>query len=129
MLIPPAFQRNAVPGVSGPSSRALDTLDCHRGQSSMAETNPHTRSRAAAMKICRSAKAGASRLASRGIGPEIPRTGVAYLRFRTGHHSPSFTVDTYVHLLRDGPGEPLDLASELSEASGDQWQIAQGHGS
>jgi integrase len=24
-----------------------------------------------------------------------------------GHHSPSFTVDTYVHLLRDGPGEPL----------------------
>ena len=46
-----------------------------------------------------------------------------------GHHSPSFTVDTYVHLLRDGPGEPLDLASELSEASGDQWQIAQVHGS
>jgi integrase len=46
-----------------------------------------------------------------------------------GHHSPCFTVDNYVHLLRDGPGEPLDLASELSEASGDQWQIAQGHGS
>jgi len=31
-----------------------------------------------------------------------------------GHHSPSFTVDTYVHLLRDGPGEPLSLSAELN---------------
>jgi hypothetical protein len=31
-----------------------------------------------------------------------------------GHHSPSFTVDTYVHLLRDGPGEPLRLSAELN---------------
>jgi len=27
-----------------------------------------------------------------------------------GHHSPSFTLDTYVHLLEDDLGEPLDLA-------------------
>jgi integrase len=26
-----------------------------------------------------------------------------------GHHSPSFTLDTYVHLLEDDLGEPLDL--------------------
>ena len=26
-----------------------------------------------------------------------------------GHHSPSFTLDTYVHLLDDGIGEGLDL--------------------
>jgi integrase len=26
-----------------------------------------------------------------------------------GHHSPSFTLDTYVHLLDDGVGDPLDL--------------------
>ena len=26
-----------------------------------------------------------------------------------GHHSPSFTLDTYVHLLEDNLGEPLQL--------------------
>ncbi len=30
-----------------------------------------------------------------------------------GHHSPGFTLDTYVHLLDDGVGEGLDLAAEL----------------
>ena len=25
-----------------------------------------------------------------------------------GHHSPSFTLDVYAHLLDDGVGEPLD---------------------
>jgi integrase len=32
-----------------------------------------------------------------------------------GHHSPGFTLDTYVHLLDDGVGGGLDLASELSK--------------
>jgi len=31
-----------------------------------------------------------------------------------GHHKPSFTLDTYVHLLPDDRGEPLDLAAELA---------------
>ena len=30
-----------------------------------------------------------------------------------GHHSPSFTIDTYVHLLRDDLDEPLELGVEL----------------
>lgn len=30
-----------------------------------------------------------------------------------GHHSPGFTLDTYVHLLDDGVGTGLDLAAEL----------------
>jgi integrase len=30
-----------------------------------------------------------------------------------GHHSAAFTLDTYVHLLDEGLGEPLDLAAEL----------------
>ncbi len=34
---------------------------------------------------------------------------------RLGHHSPSFTLDTYVHLLPDDPGEPVDLAVELAQ--------------
>lgn len=33
-----------------------------------------------------------------------------------GHHSPGFTLDTYVHLLDDGVGGGLDLASELSSS-------------
>jgi hypothetical protein len=41
-------------------------------------------------------------------GPCCSRAGRTPSRFRPklGHQSPSFTVDTYVHLLRDGPGEP-----------------------
>jgi integrase len=36
-----------------------------------------------------------------------------------GHHSPSFTLDTYVHLLEDELGEPLALAdSTLVPLSG-----------
>jgi integrase len=30
-----------------------------------------------------------------------------------GHHSPSFTLDTYVHLLTDDVGEPIELDSQL----------------
>jgi integrase len=30
-----------------------------------------------------------------------------------GHHKPSFTLDTYIHLLSDDLGEPLDLSAEL----------------
>ncbi|CAA9493815.1 MAG: Site-specific tyrosine recombinase XerD [uncultured Solirubrobacterales bacterium] len=41
-----------------------------------------------------------------------------------GHHSPSFTVDTYVHLLRDGPGEPLSLSAELEKC---QQGVSQSH--
>ena len=29
-----------------------------------------------------------------------------------GHHSPSFTLDTYVHLFEDDLGEPLTLSTE-----------------
>ena len=35
---------------------------------------------------------------------------------RSSATSPSFTVDTYVHLLRDGPGEPLSLSRSLRSA-------------
>lgn len=41
-----------------------------------------------------------------------------------GHHSPSVTVDTYVHLLRDGPGEPLSLSAELEKC---QQGVSQSH--
>jgi integrase len=34
-----------------------------------------------------------------------------------GHHSPAFTLATYVHLLADDLGEPLDLAMELDFSS------------
>lgn len=30
-----------------------------------------------------------------------------------GHHSPAFTLSTYVHLLSDNLGEPLDFVAEL----------------
>ncbi len=36
-----------------------------------------------------------------------------------GHHSPAFTLDTYVHLLDDRRGEPLELGVELAEAKDD----------
>ena len=35
-----------------------------------------------------------------------------------GHHSPAFTLATYVHLLNDDFGTPLDLAVELG---GNRW--------
>src|SRR5262249_27376204 len=31
-----------------------------------------------------------------------------------GHHSPSFTLDTYVHLLEDNLGEPLRLGASAT---------------
>jgi hypothetical protein len=37
-----------------------------------------------------------------------------------GHHSPSFTLDTYVHLLDEGVGEPLSLDGELAKV-GNGW--------
>jgi hypothetical protein len=30
-----------------------------------------------------------------------------------GHHSPSFTLDVYAHLMDEGVGEPLDLTTSL----------------
>jgi integrase len=38
---------------------------------------------------------------------------VVQVQKHLGHHKPSFTLDTYVHLLPDELGEPLDLATEL----------------
>ncbi len=35
-----------------------------------------------------------------------------------GHHSPSFTIDTYVHLLGDDLGEPLSLGVNKVQTSG-----------
>ena len=32
-----------------------------------------------------------------------------------GHHSAAFTLDTYVHLLSDDIGEPIDLAVEFGQ--------------
>jgi len=34
-----------------------------------------------------------------------------------GHHSPSFTIDTYVHLLKDELDEPLELGIELGSVN------------
>jgi integrase len=34
-----------------------------------------------------------------------------------GHHAPSFTLDTYVHLLDEGVGEALDLGAELDRTA------------
>jgi hypothetical protein len=39
-----------------------------------------------------------------------------------GHHNPSFSLGTYAHLLDDGVGGPLDLAS----ANGAQTSAAFG---
>lgn len=35
-----------------------------------------------------------------------------------GHHSASFTLDTYIHLLDERLPEPVSLAAELSERPG-----------
>jgi integrase len=35
-----------------------------------------------------------------------------------GHHSPSFTLDTYVHLLDERLPEPIALGPELREEPG-----------
>lgn len=34
-----------------------------------------------------------------------------------GHHSPAFTLATYVHLLRDDLGQPIDLSQELERVN------------
>jgi integrase len=34
-----------------------------------------------------------------------------------GHHSPAFTLSTYVHLLDDRLGEPIELAAELAASA------------
>jgi hypothetical protein len=34
-----------------------------------------------------------------------------------GHHSPAFTLATYVHLLGDDVGKPLSLDEELAGAT------------
>jgi integrase len=33
-----------------------------------------------------------------------------------GHHSAAFTLDTYIHLMPDDPGDPLDLSAVLRTA-------------
>ena len=33
-----------------------------------------------------------------------------------GHHSPSFTLDVYAHLMDDGVGEPLELLPSTAAA-------------
>ena len=43
-----------------------------------------------------------------------------------GHHSPSFTLDTYVHLLDDRLPDPIDLAGELAGASAVSVSAASG---
>jgi integrase len=37
-----------------------------------------------------------------------------------GHHSPSFTLDRYVHLLSDDLGAPLSLTAELPSIGGNK---------
>lgn len=44
-------------------------------------------------------------------------TNIKQLSRLMGHHSPSFTLDTYVHLLDEGVGAPLALAEELAVAA------------
>jgi integrase len=34
-----------------------------------------------------------------------------------GHHSAAFTLATYVHLLSDDLGDPLDLGAELADVA------------
>ena len=43
-------------------------------------------------------------------------TNIKVLSRLMGHHSPSFTLDTYVHLLDEGVGAPLALGEELAVA-------------
>jgi len=38
-----------------------------------------------------------------------------------GHHSPSFTLDTYVHLLDERLPEPVALSRELGVPGLDLW--------
>lgn len=44
-----------------------------------------------------------------------------------GHHSPAFTLATYVHLLDNDLGEPLDLGVELRHANKVQTRRARKH--
>jgi integrase len=44
-------------------------------------------------------------------------TNVVQLSRLLGHHSPSFTLNVYAHLLDDGVGAPLDLDAELSRGA------------
>ena len=39
-----------------------------------------------------------------------------------GHHSPAFTLDTYVHLMGDEIGSPIELADELAPESPARYQ-------
>ena len=44
-------------------------------------------------------------------------TNILRLSRLLGHHSPSFTLSVYGHMLDDGFGEPLDLDAELRVAT------------
>lgn len=45
-----------------------------------------------------------------------PRANLVQVQRFLGHHSPAFTLATYVHLLDNDLGAPLDLSVELSNA-------------
>jgi integrase len=42
-------------------------------------------------------------------------TNIVRLSRLLGHHAPSFTLDTYAHLLDDGMGDPLDMTALLEQ--------------
>lgn len=37
-----------------------------------------------------------------------------------GHHSPSFTLDVYAHLMDEGVGDALDLGASRAAVSGEE---------
>jgi hypothetical protein len=39
-----------------------------------------------------------------------------------GHHSPAFTLSTYVHLLTNSLGQPLALDAEIGDGVATGWQ-------
>lgn len=56
---------------------------------------------------------------------ERGKNAVQVQRF-LGHHSASFTLDTYVHLLKTDLDEPLELDSELKEGERDPAELSRG---
>jgi hypothetical protein len=47
----------------------------------------------------------------------ISTSGAVQVQRWLGHHSPSFTLSTYVHLLGDDMGEPLDISGAMNGAT------------
>lgn len=46
-----------------------------------------------------------------------------------GHHSPSFTLDVYAHLMDEGVGEPLGLSgvAPVCEVRDSRWSVDSPH--